>query len=62
VQQLPTLIGTETDIQTMHFKLLNALCRHRAAESKEKAFELHCELLSSGMDRILVVSNFSIAG
>ena len=40
----------------MHFKLLNALCRQQAAEDREKAWQLHHDLLTSGMDRILVVS------
>lgn len=41
--------------QTIHFKLLNALCRAQAAEDREKTTQLHFDLLTSGMDRILVV-------
>lgn len=39
----------------MHFKLLNALCKQQAMEDREKARSLHNDLLTSGMDRILVV-------
>ncbi|WVR07273.1 hypothetical protein IAU60_004314 [Kwoniella sp. DSM 27419] len=39
---------------TMHFKLLNTLCRYQAVRDREKAVQLHQELMSSGMDRILV--------
>ncbi|WVW83631.1 hypothetical protein I302_105652 [Kwoniella bestiolae CBS 10118] len=39
---------------TMHFKLLNALCKFQALQSKEEALKLHEDLMSSGMDRILV--------
>ncbi|OCF42760.1 hypothetical protein I317_03362 [Kwoniella heveanensis CBS 569] len=39
---------------TMHFKLLNALCKYQAMENKEAAKHLHGDLMSSGMDRILV--------
>ncbi|KAK4688979.1 hypothetical protein P7C73_g1130, partial [Tremellales sp. Uapishka_1] len=39
---------------TIHFKLLNAFSSRLAIESKEKATELHTELMASGMDRILV--------
>jgi hypothetical protein len=40
----------------MHFKLLNALCKHQAVEDPQQATQLHHDLLTSGMDRILVVS------
>jgi hypothetical protein len=40
----------------MHFKLLNALCKQQAMEDRDKARSLHNDLLTSGMDRILVVS------
>ncbi|WWC61630.1 uncharacterized protein I303_104214 [Kwoniella dejecticola CBS 10117] len=39
---------------TMHFKLLNALCKFQAIQDKEEALKLHEDLMSSGMDRILV--------
>ncbi|WVQ99179.1 hypothetical protein IAU59_006311 [Kwoniella sp. CBS 9459] len=39
---------------TFHFKLLNAFCKYQAMEDKEAAKQLHTELMSSGMDRILV--------
>ncbi|KAK8864175.1 hypothetical protein IAR55_001421 [Kwoniella newhampshirensis] len=39
---------------TTHFKLLNALCKQLAIEDREKALQLHQDLMSSGMDRILV--------
>ncbi|EIW70912.1 hypothetical protein TREMEDRAFT_29011 [Tremella mesenterica DSM 1558] len=39
---------------TTHFKLLNALCIAQAAQNKEKATQLHYDLLVSGLDRILV--------
>ncbi|WVF71718.1 hypothetical protein IAT40_006526 [Kwoniella sp. CBS 6097] len=39
---------------TMHFKLLNALCKYQAIEDKDAAKQLHTDLMSSGMDRILV--------
>ncbi|WWC89582.1 uncharacterized protein L201_004507 [Kwoniella dendrophila CBS 6074] len=39
---------------TYHFKLLNALCKNQAIESKEDALKLHEDLMASGMDRILV--------
>jgi hypothetical protein len=42
----------------MHFKLLNALCKQQAMEDRDKARSLHNDLLTSGMDRILVVCPF----
>ncbi|WWC70431.1 uncharacterized protein I206_104382 [Kwoniella pini CBS 10737] len=39
---------------TTHFKLLNTLCKHQADQSKDEALKLHENLMSSGMDRILV--------
>jgi hypothetical protein len=42
----------------MHFKLLNALCKQQAMEDRDKARSLHNDLLTSGMDRILVVRPF----
>ncbi|WWD17526.1 hypothetical protein CI109_101967 [Kwoniella shandongensis] len=39
---------------TTHFKLLNAFCKQQAIEDREKALQLHQDLMSSGMDRILV--------
>lgn len=42
----------------MHFKLLNALCKQQAMEDRDKARSLHNDLLTSGMDRILVVCLF----
>ncbi|OCF76299.1 hypothetical protein I204_03599 [Kwoniella mangroviensis CBS 8886] len=39
---------------TIHFKLLNALCKFQAIENKDDALKLHEDLMSSGMDRILV--------
>lgn len=44
----------------MHFKLLNALCKQQAMEDRDKARMLHNDLLTSGMDRILVVSLFPL--
>ncbi|WRT66121.1 uncharacterized protein IL334_003074 [Kwoniella shivajii] len=39
---------------TIHFKLLNALCHYQAIEDTDAATRLHSDLMSSGMDRILV--------
>jgi hypothetical protein len=46
------------DAQTCHFKLLNALARNMAVQDRDKAQQLHHDLMQSGMDRILVVSSF----
>jgi hypothetical protein len=47
---------SDADDQTVHFKLLNRLAAGIAQKDMAQAQKLHSDLMSSGMDRILVVN------
>jgi len=55
VSGLSSCLHHADEIQTTHFKLLNTLCKYQARADRSKATQLHHDLLTSGMDRILVV-------